>query len=53
MSDAEWRPGGPLAEGQRQATVGTDPWLDDLARAAYDPVSAARATGRLAGLGLV
>jgi len=30
--------------------VGQDPWLEEFARAPYDPLISARATGRLTGL---
>ncbi len=38
-------------EGQEfQTIIGQDPWLEEFARNPYDPVSSARATGRLTGL---
>jgi hypothetical protein len=34
----------------QQEIVGQDPWLEEFARAPYDPLISARATGRLTGL---
>ena len=41
-----------LQEEQRSQAeiVGQDPWLEEFARAPYDPLISARATGRLTGL---
>ncbi|MDI3341262.1 MAG: hypothetical protein QJR03_12105 [Sphaerobacter sp.] len=42
------RPDSP-ARDERQAIIGTDPFLDEYLRAPYDPINAARMEGRLLG----
>lgn len=39
----------PGEQNERQAIVGTDPYLDEYLRSPYDPINAARMQGRVLG----